>query len=667
MAQAVIGALRANLGLDSAQFVSGARRALTVSQRLGRSLRRIGAGVSVFGTGMALALRGQLSAIDEVGKRAQVIGIPVEELSKLNHAAELSGVSLTDLEAGVGRLSRTMSDNAEKFAELGISVRDSNGDMRSTVDVLRDVSGVLENMPDGAEKTALAMDLMGRSGARMIPLLNGGADAFDAMMREAESLGLVISQGTYEAAAQFNDNLTRLGRSVTGLARVMAAQLAPILARITDFIVAATNKFGALSPEVQKFIGVAGGIAVVLGPALIALGLFVSAIGAISSPVLAVIAVLSTLTAGVVAFWPHIVAAKDALVGFARDGVDWARGRVEVFGAVIGSLGETMSNAVGSAIDWLNQKWDLFIEKINRIIEKVREFRDGLREVATGIVGGPLGGVDESGLPGVRVPNPWDDDYVPPGSGVGAGREIGRNISQGIATGIVENRPSVDAALATVPESAREMYEIHSPSRLFARIGKFLSQGLGQGIREGAPEVEGAMGEVAERAVGATERLSDAGNGLRDSFAGAFAKFVDGARAGMDAVSNLLKQLAAMAANAAFKQLFGGIFGGGFGRGMASFFGFGGYANGTMSAARGLAWVGEKGPELVNFKGGERVYTAAQSKKMSEGAAMAGPQNIDLHAPISVNLDSSLFSGMMLDPANQSAVIDVVRRSGLVG
>ena len=38
-----------------------------------------------------------------------------------------------------------------------------------------------------------------------------------------------------------------------------------------------------------------------------------------------------------------------------------------------------------------------------------------------------------------------------------------------------------------------------------------------------------------------------------------------------------------------------------------------GYASGTASAASGWAWVGENGPELVNFRGGERVLTANQS------------------------------------------------------
>lgn len=52
-----------------------------------------------------------------------------------------------------------------------------------------------------------------------------------------------------------------------------------------------------------------------------------------------------------------------------------------------------------------------------------------------------------------------------------------------------------------------------------------------------------------------------------------------------------------------------------------------GYASGTQSAARGLAWVGENGPELVNFRGGERVYTAAQSREMAGGGIGSAVQS----------------------------------------
>ena len=47
---------------------------------------------------------------------------------------------------------------------------------------------------------------------------------------------------------------------------------------------------------------------------------------------------------------------------------------------------------------------------------------------------------------------------------------------------------------------------------------------------------------------------------------------------------------------------------------------FGGYATGTNNAQKGLALVGEKGPELVDFKGGEKVYNATNTQRMLAGA-----------------------------------------------
>lgn len=52
-----------------------------------------------------------------------------------------------------------------------------------------------------------------------------------------------------------------------------------------------------------------------------------------------------------------------------------------------------------------------------------------------------------------------------------------------------------------------------------------------------------------------------------------------------------------------------------------------GHAKGTLSAPRGLAWVGEEGPELVDFRGGERVYTATQSRAMAASASGSLTQN----------------------------------------
>ena len=240
MAQAVIGALRVNLGLDSAQFTNGmkgARKGLDdFSKKAAVAAAAVAAAATAMAAAFAVGIRKTIDAADEMGKAAQKIGIAVDELSRLKHAADLSGVSFQGLQTSVGRLSRNMLDAAQGIGEgakafdaLGISVTNADGSMRSSTVVMEEIADRFARMPDGATKTALAMQLMGRSGAEMIPMLNAGAAGLRDLTDEADQLGIVIDQKTSKAAENFNDNLTRLWRVKDGIYTKVAADLLPAL------------------------------------------------------------------------------------------------------------------------------------------------------------------------------------------------------------------------------------------------------------------------------------------------------------------------------------------------------------------------------------------------------------------------------------------------------
>ncbi len=259
MASSLIGSLRVHLGLDSAQFQSGLKRANGGMRRFGRMAKQgliaVGAAaISAVGA-MTVGVKKTLNFADEMAKSAQKIGIPVEELSKLKHAADLSGVSMSGLQTGIRRLSQNMNDAAngvgegrEAFEELGITVTNADGQLKSASQILAEMADKFAAMPDGAKKTALAMDLMGRSGADMIPMLNGGTDALKGMFAEAEALGIVITEDLGRNAEQFNDNMDRLGKVFQGLTVQLSAHLAPHLVAFTDWLV-------ANGPAIVKFAG----------------------------------------------------------------------------------------------------------------------------------------------------------------------------------------------------------------------------------------------------------------------------------------------------------------------------------------------------------------------------------------------------------------------------
>lgn len=242
---AVIGALRVTLGADTAAFDKGLKDAEKSLASFQKNMTKFGAAIGVaLGSAvvtLGTALKVAINNADELGKTAQKIGIPVEELSKLKHAADLSGVSMETLQGSLTRLSRNMSDAATNatgqaaraFTALGVAVKNSDGTLRSSSDVIQDVAGKFETMKDSAGKTALAVSIFGRAGAELIPLLNAGKAGLQDMGREAEQLGIVIDTRTAKAAEAFNDNMTRLGRVFSGVATQVVAQLSPALQVLT--------------------------------------------------------------------------------------------------------------------------------------------------------------------------------------------------------------------------------------------------------------------------------------------------------------------------------------------------------------------------------------------------------------------------------------------------
>jgi hypothetical protein len=246
---ATIGALRVILGADSAALEKGLKDASASLSSFAKSVQT--AGVAIGGSlgalmgGVALGIRMTINEADKMGKMAQSIGVPVEELSKLKHAADLSDVSLESLGKSMGRLSKSMmgiaggkqDDVSQTFNALGISVKNADGSLKSASQVMTEVAGRFGNMEDGAGKTAIAMRLFGRSGAELIPMLNAGKTGLQEMMQEAEALGIVVDTKTAKSAEAFNDNLTRMGKVAEGIILKITAEMLPAFQHMSNMLV----------------------------------------------------------------------------------------------------------------------------------------------------------------------------------------------------------------------------------------------------------------------------------------------------------------------------------------------------------------------------------------------------------------------------------------------
>jgi hypothetical protein len=247
-ANAVIGALRVILGADTAALEKGLKQAQSSLDKFGENVARtglaMGAALATALAGVGLAVKGAINEADKLGKMAQSVGVPVEELSRLKHAADLSGVSIESLGKGFGRLSKNMMEAAtdakgtaaQAFAAIGVSVKNADGTLKSSSQIMTELAGKFAVMKDGAGKTALAMALFGRAGAELIPMLNLGKQGLAEMLAEADELGIVIDSKTARAAEAFNDNLTRMSKITSGIVMKVTAEMLPAFLQFSQVL-----------------------------------------------------------------------------------------------------------------------------------------------------------------------------------------------------------------------------------------------------------------------------------------------------------------------------------------------------------------------------------------------------------------------------------------------
>lgn len=168
-------------------------------------------------------------------KTAQRVGVSATAWQELAYVAEQSDVSIEGLETSLGRLNRNLTAAATGnktamtwFKRAGVEIRDSSGRVKTADQVLDEMADTFQKYPDGAKKTAVAIALLGRTGADMIPMLNVGSQGIADLKQEAHDLALVLGDGIPKASEEFSDNILRLWKSLQGLAYTIGSELIPI-------------------------------------------------------------------------------------------------------------------------------------------------------------------------------------------------------------------------------------------------------------------------------------------------------------------------------------------------------------------------------------------------------------------------------------------------------
>jgi hypothetical protein len=252
---------------------------------MGKILGSVTGGVLALGAGLSAAgvvafAKGAIDAADNMRDLSQKTGVSVENLSRFQQAAQMAGTDIEGVGKAMGKLAKGMYEAAttgkgpasEALRSLGISAVDANGKLRGTDQVMLDVADRFKQMPDGAQKAALAVQLFGKAGADMIPMLNEGRQAI-------EGLAATMSTEFANKADAYNDSLAATKAVFGQIGMEIANQLLPYLSSAVDWIskvgIGFRDYIVANKEPIRQTIETIAGIAKSLGPWVVGLGLVV--------------------------------------------------------------------------------------------------------------------------------------------------------------------------------------------------------------------------------------------------------------------------------------------------------------------------------------------------------------------------------------------------------
>lgn len=232
-------------------FVS---RAKTIGNSLAGAFGFIGATTAILG--FVGGIRKSFKELDDLAKMSTKLGVPVEQLQLLDHAASLSGASTEQVAKAFAKMNDSIGEGVmgnkivnDAFLRMGLSADKLAA--KAPEQAFLDIADALNAVPNQALKTKLAMDIFGRSAVDLLPLLAEGREGIAKLFEEREGLGIFNREELARIEAA-NDAWDTMLTSIKQIGGEFAVTLAPA---IEEF----AKQVTALQPEVRKLLeGVSG-------------------------------------------------------------------------------------------------------------------------------------------------------------------------------------------------------------------------------------------------------------------------------------------------------------------------------------------------------------------------------------------------------------------------
>lgn len=203
---------------------------------------------------------------------SEMLGLSTDELQAFQYAGSNAGLGADEATTALRFMNKNIGEAAQGagaagpvFQKFGVHLKDAGGRIRPTSELLAEVADGISKLDSPAAKTAAAMEIFGRSGARMIPLLNKGSKGIEELYGEFKQLGGGLNSEFIEATEKTEHELNKLSLVGRGLTSVIAAELLPVFTGLVSWITdgaMAFRKFAEHSYIVQTSLTTLAAIAV---------------------------------------------------------------------------------------------------------------------------------------------------------------------------------------------------------------------------------------------------------------------------------------------------------------------------------------------------------------------------------------------------------------------
>jgi hypothetical protein len=221
---------------------ANAKAASSAIGNFAESFAAIGVAAGAAGTAIFALTNRVTSQVDALGKMSTAIGVSTEFLSGLEIAAELGGTNVETL--GIAK---------DTFKELGIEVKDAQGNLKNAEVLLPEVADKLQEMGAGAEATAAAMNIFGKAGTKLIPTLLEGSEGFTKAADEARRFGTIVTEEAAASAAIFQDTMLRVIKVGDGFLKQIGLGLAPGLTQLAQLFLDNTTSSANFGKAIGDF------------------------------------------------------------------------------------------------------------------------------------------------------------------------------------------------------------------------------------------------------------------------------------------------------------------------------------------------------------------------------------------------------------------------------